>query len=364
MEYKCKVCGGELRFEPELGKLRCPFCGTEYEMDEYADHANLHDHDHDADQGRQAKDAGFAQATDDSTDIQEDLVVFSCPHCGAELVTDKDTIASKCVFCQTPMVIDQQASGKFKPQMVIPFEVDKKQIEDLYEQYIQTKPFYPPEYSKANVIEKIKGIYLPFWMFDLNLSGFVQAQGERTMTHTIGDWIVTDHFVYQIDRKGKQAFDRIPVIASSKTPKDAMDALEPFDYSKMVQYNPGYLPGFLAQRYDLDERKTFEVSNERAQVTYQQSMTDTMAGYEMLQITNEQIKPVLQGTNYTLCPVYLLFMDYDHDEDKLIAINGQTGKIVGNIPIDKKKRNRYFITRSLLACVVIEALIFAGFMLL
>lgn len=364
MEYKCKVCGGQVRYEPELGKLRCPFCGTEYEMDEYADHEHVHEPEPAADQGVQAKEAGFVKATDDSTDIQDDLVVFSCPHCGAELVTDKDTIASKCVFCQTPMVIEQQVSGKFKPQMVIPFEVDKKQIEDLYEQYIKTKPFYPPEYSKANVIEKIKGIYLPFWMFDLKLSGFVQAEGERTMSRTTGDWIITDHFVYQINRRGKQVFDNIPVIASSKTPKDAMDAIEPFDYSKMVQYNPGYLPGFLAQRYDLDERKTFEISNERAQATYQQAMTDTMAGYQMLRITNAQVKPTVQDASYTLCPVYLLFMDYDHDEDKLIAINGQTGKIVGNIPIDTQKRNRYFVTRSIVASVIIEVIIFAAFMLL
>lgn len=363
MEYKCKVCGGELRFEPELGKLRCPFCGTEYEMDEYDDHHHEHADLQDANQGRKAREAGFSKATDDSTDIQEDLVVFSCPHCGAELVTDKDTIASKCVFCQSPMVIEQQISGQFKPQMVIPFEVDKKQIEKIYEEYIQTKPFYPEEYSKANVIEKIKGVYLPFWMFDLKLSGSVQAKGERTASRTIGDWIVTTHYVYQVERKGHQDFDNIPVIASSKTPKDAMDAIEPFDYSKMVEYNSGYLPGFLAQRYDLDEEKTFDISNKRAQTTYQQAMEATMLGYQTLQVTNAQIKPELKDASYTLCPVYLLFMDYDHDEDKLIAINGQTGKIVGNVPVDQTKRNRYFFTRSLMVLVLVELLIFAGFML-
>lgn len=382
MEYKCKVCGGELQFNPELGKLCCPYCGSEYDMADYEEHTHDHEHDHNDHheheqaktvdiqpeeefgefEGRNAKEAGYVKATDDSTDIQEDLVVFSCPHCGAELVTDKDTIATKCVFCQTPMVIEKQTSGKFKPQMVIPFEVSKKQIGDLYEEYIKTKPFYPPEYSRANVIEKIKAIYLPFWLFDMKMSGYANAQGERTMTHTIGDWIVTDHFVYAVDRQGNQAFRKIPVIASSKTPKNAMDSLEPFDYSKLVAYNPGYLSGFLAQRYDLDEHKTGEISSQRASTTYEEALRSTMSGYQALRITRYDAKPLKENATYALLPTYLLFMDYDNDEDKLIAINGQTGKIVGNIPVDPAKRNRYFFTHAVLYLVIVEVLLFAAFM--
>ncbi len=380
MEYKCRNCGGELHYEPSINKLKCDFCGSTYDLSEYetqpeipADHDHHHDHDHnhdhsadqipaadllhsDMEEPRKASEAGFAKATDDSTEIQEDLVVYSCPHCGAEVVTDKDTVATACVFCGTPMVIDTQIKGQFKPDSVIPFTVDKKKIEEIYENYIKDKPFYPPEYSKANVIEKIKAIYLPFWLFDVNMTGELHASGEHTTTIPYGEWIVTNHYVYDILRAGNQKYHKVPVIASTKTPKDAMDSIEPFDYSRLVPYNSGYLPGYMAQRYDRDASQTAEFSKGRAENSFQSAMMSTMTGYQGLHLTSSNIRPSDIKSTYALLPAYLLFMDYDNDEDKLIAINGQTGKVVGNIPVDKHKRNRYFLRWFLIFCVIFIAL--------
>lgn len=360
MEYKCPNCGGELHFDPHIHKLKCDFCGNTYEISQFEDHPVHSDHPEavpgEAGQPEQsAADAGFEKATDDSTEIKEDLVVYSCPHCGAEVVTDKNTVATSCVFCHTPMVIEEKAEGKFRPQKVIPFEIDKKQIEQLYEDYIKDKPFYPKEYSKANVIEKIQAIYLPFWLFDLHMKGHLQATGEHTHTFYAGDWIVTNHDVFAISRAGTQSYFRIPVIASSKTPKDAMDSLEPYDYSKLQDYNPGYLPGFLAQRYDLDDKRVREFSRKRAENSFNQAMTSTIGAYEGLRLTGGDMAPVSVSAQYALMPVYMLFMDYDADEDKLIAINGQTGKVVGNVPVDKHKRNRYFLRWFLILAVIFLA---------
>lgn len=347
MEYKCENCGGELRFDPTLGKLKCDFCGSTYDLDELEDE---HDHDHDhAEHGDDQKNSPeavpYAKATDDSTDVKEDLRAFVCPHCAAEVVTDKDTVATKCVFCGTPMLLDEQLKGSFTPSRVIPFEVDRKQIADLYEQYIRTKPFYPEEYSKANVIEKIRSVYLPFWLYDLKMSGQLQATGEITSTFTTGEWIITTHNVYQLWRQGEMDFHRIPAIASSRTPRDAMDALEPYDYSKLKDWNPGYLAGYLASRYDLDEQQNLDIARQRAESSFNQAMTGTLGGYQALRITGGQMDHSQVHPEYVLMPAYLLFMDYDQDADRLVAINGQTGRIVGNVPVDRRKATRFFLWR-------------------
>lgn len=368
MLYKCKNCGGELHFDPTLGKLKCDFCDAVYDVSEYENEAqpsqaaqpHMHTHpqtEFSPDQpvqpdfgknaagAQEAAQMGYSKATDDSTDNAEDLRLFACPHCGAEVVTDKDTVATNCVFCGTPLVLKQQMEDGFQPEMLIPFQIDRAQIGDLYEQYIASKPFYPDEYSKANVIEKIRSVYLPFWLYSMDARGDLRASGEKTWTRTTNKWIITEHDVYAIDLAGGLSFEKVPVVASQRTPRDAMDAMEPFDYSKMVPFNTGYLPGFLAQRYDADADQCLLPARNRAETSFNNAMVSTLTGYENVKILDGHMDLYPKKPQYVLMPSYMLFMDYDHDEDKLIAVNGQTGKIVGNIPIDKHKRNRFFLIR-------------------
>lgn len=357
MLYKCRNCGGELHFDPRIGKLKCEFCDAEYPVSDYEAEkppvpkkpsANASRPDQTEQAVKEARRQGYTRATDDSTDLASDLALFSCPHCGAQVVTDRNTVATTCVFCSTPLVLEQQMQAGFTPEMIIPFAVDKRQIEKLYERYIASKPFYPEEYSKANVIQKIQAFYLPFWLYTMDVEGDLQASGEKTWTRTTSQWIITEHDVFFIDLAGGLQFDKVPVIASSKTPRNAMDALEPFDYSKLVPYNSGYLPGFLASRYDCPEEMCSQSAKERAQHSFEKAMLNTLHEYQAVKITGGQTRFHLRPAAYALLPAYLLFMDYDNEEDRLIAINGQTGKIVGNIPVDRRKRILFFLLRFLL----------------
>lgn len=391
MQYKCKNCGGELAYDPQIGKLRCKFCDSVYDLSVYEEadsdvhvhtdaqgnpHVHTHPHIHpaqtayeevpEAEEGkeglRRALDAGFDQATDDSTDIKEDLRLYQCPNCGAEVVTDKSTTATTCVFCSQPLVLAEQMQGEFRPDQIVPFEIDKKKIEELYENYIRTKPFYPEEYSTANVIEKIKGVYLPFWLYSFKTQGDLYATGEQTASFTTQDWIITDHNVFDIYRAGTMGFQDIPVIASARTPRDAMDAIEPYDYSRMKPFSPGYLPGFMAERYDRTEDDCRDAAKERANNTFDNALSSTIGPFSSLQMRGGHLDHVRQGSQYALLPAWVLFMDYKQDEDRLIAINGQTGKIVGNIPVDKRKRNRYFLFWFVLIWIVL--LVFSLYVLI
>lgn len=394
MEYKCTNCGGELHYSPKLGKLECPFCGQTYDLpneqgqnvhDQGHDHEHSHDHSHDQsipyysdthsenpgdpgtilDHEVHEQPMGSApfkptKSTDGTDGDVEDLVVYSCPHCGAEVVTDKTTTATSCIFCKTPLVIEKQASGSFRPRYIIPFEIDRKRIGELYERYIADKPFVPANYMTENVIAKIRGIYLPYWLYDLHVSGSLQARGEHTTTYTSGKYMVTRHHVYDLYRAGYMDLWKVPVVASSKAQEAAMNAIEPFNYGKLSAYNSGYLPGFVAQRYDQDASQKEKRSSQRAEESFNNAVMSTMAGFEGLKLLGGNMKAKVREAAYAMLPVYLLYMDYDsaNGEDGLIAINGQTGKIAGNIPIDKHKKNRFFLTRFLL----IFAISFAAFL--
>lgn len=371
MEYKCSNCGGELQFDPESGKLKCPFCGRVQELNEQENagqsQKGLVDHEvHEDTSASQSGMKAFVKATDGSTESTEDLVVYECPHCGAEIVTDKTTSATTCLFCKTPLVIEKQTSGKFAPKYVVPFEIDKKRLGELYEQYIAKKPFYPDEYASENVIDKIQGIYLPYWLYDLQMNGMMSARGEHTITTRRGKYMVTDHMVYQIERGGSMDFWKIPVVASSKASEEAMNAIEPYNYDKLMPYNPGYLPGFLAQRYDQDSDTRAARSEERARESFESALTSTMGGYEGLHVTGSQIRRALKSADYAILPAYLLYMDYKREqgEDHVIAVNGQTGQIAGNIPVDKGKRNRYFILCFLLSWLILAVVMIGVFMMI
>ncbi len=358
MLYKCKNCGGELHYDPNLGKLKCDFCDSVYDVSEYEELSENQEMNQpelpEEGAGAQVKEAGalqagFDKATDDTTDIKEDLRLYQCPHCGAEVVTDKTTSATHCIFCNTPLILQENMTGSFAPEYIIPFEVEPSQVKGLYEQYIKSKPFYPKEYSVSQVIRKIKAVYLPFWLYDTHTSGELEATGERTFTHTRGDWIITEHDVYNLRRQGEMDFAKIPVIASKKTPKDAMDSIEPYDYSKMVPFQKGYLPGFLAERYDLKAEEVLDRMHERAAHSFDARLSSTLDGFSSIRMLGGTMSHQNDRSRYVLLPAYILFMDYEKDEDALIAVNGQTGKVSGNIPIDRSKLIRFALSRFLIA---------------
>lgn len=326
MLYKCKDCGGELAFDPTSGKLKCKFCDRLYDVSEYED-----DSDHLNNQPQDAQKSGFDKTTDGTTAEKEDMVVYQCPHCGAEVVTDKTTAATSCIFCDTPLVIQEQVTGKFTPEFIIPFEKDKKEVGEIYEKYIRSRPFHRKEFSFRNVIDQIRPVYLPYWIYDIRIDGSISGTGEITRTMTTPDYIVTTHNVFAFQREGNMGFERIPVIASSRTPRSSVEAIEPYNYENLKEFNSGYLPGFIAERYDKDTLICQSVAGDRAKETIQNELLKT-AIFENVHVQHAQLDAQAQKTAYILLPVYLVHVNYGEGEDSWVTINGQTGKIAGNIP--------------------------------
>lgn len=336
--FKCKNCGGELVWNPSAQKLKCPYCGSEYDLSEFGkqDEQLKEELDQDTyDKGENASESGETTATDDTRIDPADLRIYKCSTCGAEVVTDKTTMASVCAFCGSPITLAEQMDTNFRPKWIIPFKVSPDQVKNQYRNLIKGMPFAPKQFSDKNQIEKIKGVYLPFWLYSFREEGSMQAMAERLTVRDSPKYTVTTHHVFQIEREAEADFRGLPVDASSRTPDDIMDSIEPFNYQEMVPFKLPYLAGYMAERYDQDEKFCFPRAGKRAENTMAGSLRASAAGYNTVTVTNLQTR--MEGgyqSDYALIPVYLLFTKYQ-GKNYLYAVNGETGKAVGDVPIAK-----------------------------
>ena len=361
--WKCPSCGGELNWSPKAQKLICPFCGSAYSVQEFEELEQQVQNDLNQQQYEKGEDAaeygysGASSATDETGFDPADLRVYSCSSCGAQIVTDKTTAATNCAFCGNPVVLTQQLDTEFRPKWIIPFKVDRKQMESIYWDYVRSRPFTPGLFRERSQIEKIKSVYLPFWLYDMDMQGALSGRGERTMTTADAHFIYTTHQIYDIQRAGTLTLARVPVDASSHSPDDAMDSIEPYDLKDLEPFRIGYLSGFLAERYDQNEKDCYPRASRRANATMNTLLNQSIGGFANLQIAEREVREkhvqsVSNGSqteavsgiraDYALLPVYLLFTKY-RGQDYLFAVNGQTGKAVGDVPVSGGKAAVFFL---------------------
>ena len=344
--YKCPACTGPLHFSGDSGKLECEYCGSCYDVEEIEalfaekEAAAARVSDEAEEKAAESDEESSWDFSDINSDWGEDGVkmkAYSCPSCGAELICDETTAATSCPYCGNPTVIPGQFSGMLKPDYVIPFKLGKADAITTLKKHYRGKIFLPKTFADGNHLEEIKGIYVPFWLFDGVVDGNIAYQGTRSHTHTEGDEevTITDH--YRMDRAGIVPFERIPADASSKMPDEHMDSIEPFDYSELKPFSTAYLPGFLADKYDVTVEECSDRADERAAKTVRDLFyRDASAGYETCISVSENISIQRGKVHYALMPVWLLNTKWN-GQDFLFAMNGQTGKMVGDLPISKGK---------------------------
>ena len=350
--YQCPACTGPLHFESSTGKLQCDYCGSVFtpaEIDamyaaqnaaaeaavqaETAQAAAQTPQDSAADEGWNVSDAGS-----DWGDEAASLRAYNCPSCGAELICEETTAATSCPYCGNPTVIHSQLGGILKPDYVIPFKLDKKAAVAALKKHYGRKIFLPRAFSSENHIQEIKGIYVPFWLFSATADGTARYQATRSHTHTEGDYLVTTTEHYDVVRSGTAPFDRIPVDGSSKMPDAHMDSIEPFDYSEMTDFSLSYLPGYYADKYDVSAGECMERADSRCRRTMEELLMRDVRGFESVVPMGSDIRLRSSSVKYALLPVWLLSTKW-HNKDYLFAMNGQTGKLIGDLPVSK---GRYF----------------------
>ena len=342
--YQCPACMGPLHFVGESGRLECDYCGSNFNVAEIE--ALYKEKEQKA--AKAAEDTENAPETKDGSEwdvsgLNEDwgadaegMRTYSCPSCGAELLCEATTAATSCPYCGNPTVVPGQFSGILKPDYVLPFKLSKEDAIKALKKHYLKKPLLPSTFSKANHLEEIKGVYVPFWMYDGKASGSAQFHATQVHTYTSGDYEITETSHYDVRRAGSLGFEKIPVDASSKMPDDYMDSIEPYDYSDLKPFSTAYLPGFLADKYDVSVEDSRERADKRCVGSLICALKGTVSGYTTCNETSRDIHLKRGKVHYALLPVWLLNTKWE-GKDFLFAMNGQTGKLVGNLPVSTKR---------------------------
>lgn len=333
LEYKCPCCGGAIAFDSRIQKMKCPYCDTEFDMETLRqfDEENL---EKDYDPKWQAE--NVQQPEEELDDEDGKLVSYTCESCGGEIIADQTMASSSCPYCGNPVIVMKKLSGTLKPQTVIPFKLDKKEAEKQLKTHLKGKILLPSLFKSENRIKEVKGVYVPFWLYDCDAQAEIRCRATKLRCWDSGDYTYTETKYYMVSRGGEIGFDKVPVDGSKKMDDELMQSIEPFDYSESVDFQTAYLAGYLADRYDQSSEDCAPHANERMRNSTVNSFMNTIHGYDTCQPEHTDIRLNHGKITYALLPVWVLNTMY---KGKLytFAMNGQTGKFVGNLPSDKGK---------------------------
>ena len=335
--YKCPCCGAALAYDGYSDSLHCSSCGNDFSVENLR---RLSEAESETSGGsvynwEEYTPREFGEAED------IDLSGYSCPSCGAEVSGDGNLGACVCPYCGNAVIIKKQFDGALRPDLVIPFRLDKTAAIQKFEESCSKAPFLPNLFKDKKRIAEMSGIYVPFWLFDCDCHAHILYDAKYITTWSDSDYDYTKTDYYRLSRAGSVSFNNIPVDGSKKADNAYMEAVEPFDCSAAKEFNPAYLSGFLADKYDVTAAECTGRANERVKNSTEKVFASTTSGYSSVHPVQSNINFENGKVRYSLLPVWMLNIKY-LDKMYNFAINGQTGKVVGEYPVDKRKKWMYF----------------------
>ena len=330
-EFKCPNCDGAIAFDPNLQMMKCPYCDAEFEMAAVQAYQNeLNAIPEDRMNWNTA--AGSMWQPGEAAGLRS----YTCNTCGGEIVADMTTGASECPFCGNPVVMTAQFAGMLRPDLVIPFRVDKKAAIAALQNHYKGKLLLPKVFKDENHIKEVKGLYVPVWLFDTDTSAYVRYKASRTRTWSDSQYRYTETSYFAVTRAGGIGFENVPVDGSTKMDDTLMESIEPFHLNDAVNFHTAYLSGYLADKYDVDAQTSIARANERIKRSTEEAFASTVQGYTSVVPVSSNIHMQNGRVRYALYPVWILNTQWN-GQKFTFGINGQTGKIAGDLPMDKGK---------------------------
>ena len=309
--------------------MKCPYCDTEFEI---ADLQTYNEVLSNQPEDNMQWDAAAGQEWQPGE--TEGMRIYTCNTCGGEIVGDETIGATECPFCGNPVVMTGQFAGALKPDLVIPFKLDKKAAMEALKKHYSGKKLLPKVFRDENRIKEVKGLYVPFWLFDADADAFARYKATKTRVWSDSRYNYTETSFFQVVRAGTLGFENVPVDGSTKMDDTLMESIEPFDLSEAVDFQTAYLAGYLADKYDVDADTSIARANERIKRTTEDAFRDTVHGYTTVTPVSTNISLQQSKAKYALCPVWVLNSQWK-GKKYTFAMNGQTGKLVGDLPMDK-----------------------------
>lgn len=316
--FKCPSCGGYLEFDPEGQRFLCPYCGASYQEDELR-------------RLSQEKE----QESEKAAGKQDHLRTYHCQSCGAEIVTDDTTAATRCYYCHNPIVLTDRLSEEFRPDGVIPFQLDRKAAEAKFNEYIKKRKFIDRKFFSKSQLEDFSGVYYPFWLADFE--GDATFDGEGNNVHVRSTWkeIITTTSIYSVHREGKVIVRNIQRKARRKGDSKLTDGIHPYEIRKIQPFAMGYLSGFLAEKRDISAHDVIGDMEKEAEQYVKKLMSvpgnfDSVSG-------RTRFTPTKKNLRYYLLPTWILTYRVENKKPYYFLMNGQTGAVCGRLPINHLK---------------------------
>ncbi len=320
MKVACSRCGANIEFMPATQKFHCNHCGADSDIQEYE---------------------GITIENDGTQNYDE----CTCSSCGAKLIVGENTTITVCAYCGSNQIIKNRFVGEFKPDEIIPFQIDQSKFINVYRSFVAKKKFAPDEFRFNTKITEIKGLYVPYYIFILNSKTYARGEGYYSND---------DHTEYMYFEERFRAKFLSPQDASTRLNDDMMTSLEPFDFSVLKKFHPAYLNGFSAENGDEDLNELEQKAWKRSAVETRTLVNKRLEKYSFhrgkVETGFEQI-----SRKYVLLPVWFFSTKY---QDKIYnyALNGQTGKVVGEIPLSESKMKK--LKLSLLGLAILLVFVF------
>lgn len=351
--YKCPNCGGDLKYNPEKSLFSCEFCRSDFTKEKIDE---LYKTDNKDESSPKDEPEYSEKSTEQSeSSFEENAVSFFCPNCGAKIITTDTTAASECYYCHNPVVLEGRLSGEFKPDMVIPFKLAKKDAQQKFADWCRSKKFLKKEFKSQSEIEKIQGIYLPFWLVDAEVDGELNGIAKNVRSWRSGEMIYTETKTYRIERQGVARFKNIPRFALNTINSGAINEVWPFDLSKTEDFSMAYLSGFAAEKFELDSEKlTPELHGDAKRYT-SQLLRNTVIGHTSFVPSSSSQSVSKDKWSYVLLPVWLMYTSCG-EKKYCFAVNGQTGEVGGTLPVDFKKLSMLFAGISAVVYLLLNLL--------
>lgn len=348
--YKCPACTGPMYYDGANDKLQCDYCGSSYTVAEIEE---LLAEKTEAAVEAAAEDTSASDVPSDgevsiemnmdfdegreSWGLEDGMMAYNCPSCGAELICDETTAAMSCPYCDNPTIIPTSIADALKPDLIIPFKLDKEAAKAALREHMKGKKLLPKVFSKENHIDEVKGVYVPFWLYDTDIHADFVYSGTRVRTWSDSEYTYTETSYYDLERSGDMSFENLPVDASQQMDDSLMESIEPFDISQAVEFKNAYLAGYFANRYDVSADDNRRRAHERVKESVYSAFQGTTMGYLSTGIKHGDVKIRKSRVKYAFYPVWILNTTW-RGKRYTFAMNGQTGKFVGDLPVDKSLR--------------------------
>ncbi len=321
VQYKCPNCGGALTFDAEKQDFLCEYCDSVFKEEDFF-------------KSDEVLDVEKAEEQQGSNDF-ENALLYICPSCGAEIVTDETTAATTCYYCTNPVVLSGKLSGELKPDYIIPFKIDKKDAIIKFKEFCGKKKFLPKDFISGSRLEEIKGVYFPYWYVDCRTNGSINAKSRHVRTWVVGQIQYTETTVKSHFRQGEMQINNMPEAALKSKDKDILKYVCPFNSADFVPFSMSYLSGFFAEKRNL-EKSDIEADVDGKLKMFSQNRLRKSIDEVNVTVSDNLINLGEKSWRYNLLPVWVL--SYKHKEKNYIyALNGQTGKVYGELPVCNKK---------------------------